>query len=81
MSDKQIREHIYMYSSEAQYLNLTPERAVGFQALADMQPLQRGETVEHPMMVKWLVEFLKELFTHNLEAHVWTLVLACRPRS
>ncbi len=70
MSAKLIREHIYMYSAEAQYYDLEPEIRTGLQVLEDIKPLQICDINEHTTCVKWLVEFLKELFAHNLQAHV-----------
>ncbi len=58
-----------MYSSDAQYMDFTVERDIGFAAIRDMQPLQRCSCLEVTPLAKRLVEFLKELFSRSLEVH------------
>ncbi len=67
MTAQQIREHIYMYSPEAQYTDVQAARSVGLQTLADLESLHKPALVETSTSVKWLVEYLKKIFAQSAE--------------
>ncbi len=70
LTPQQVREHMFMYSSEAQHMDFEMERSVGKQALADLAKLSKPAVVEMPVVTKWLVGYVKEIFSRSPEAPV-----------